>query len=283
MQRRLHLRQGFAATAVALLLSHPRSALADAPANPDAVALPAAEVMRRAFEIRYGSDLTARVDLVMRDRHGAERLRQFEVAIKRINGRLHAIGRLVSPDYLRGMAIMTIDQPGRGSDAFVYLPSLGRTRRITTAQRSDAFLGSDLTYEDFGAQRVEEFNLAARGSARVDGEEVRVVRAWPRDSLSYACVEFLISERDSAILEARYFKREDDEPYRVIRSPRRSMRSGSGYVLPTRLTVENRLRGTTTEVVIRDLAINPKIDDREFSIWALERTTAGVGEAPQGP
>ena len=44
-----------------------------------------------------------------------------------------------------------------------------------------------------------------------------------------------------------------------------------GHVLPTRLTVYNRLRGTSTEVTFEDLRINPPIDDHLFSVSTLER------------
>ncbi len=45
----------------------------------------------------------------------------------------------------------------------------------------------------------------------------------------------------------------------------------AGHTLPTRLVVENRARGTTTEVLYRDLLVNPEIDDRVFSIRTLEQ------------
>ena len=43
-----------------------------------------------------------------------------------------------------------------------------------------------------------------------------------------------------------------------------------GHVLPTRIRVESRDRGTTTEVWIRDLRINPELDPRLFSVKTLQ-------------
>ena len=44
-----------------------------------------------------------------------------------------------------------------------------------------------------------------------------------------------------------------------------------GHVLPTQLTVYNRIRGTSTTVIFGDLRVNPKMDDRLFSVTMLER------------
>ncbi len=76
---------------------------------------------------------------------------------------------------------------------------------------------------------------------------------------------------DAAILETRYFKRGQNAPYRLISSPRRQMVAEGGHVLPTRLTVFNRIRGTSTEVSFDHLRVNPEIDDRLFTVTMLER------------
>ena len=49
------------------------------------------------------------------------------------------------------------------------------------------------------------------------------------------------------------------------------MHASGGHTLPTRLIVENLARGTTTEVMYHDLAVNTEIDDRIFSIRTLEQ------------
>jgi len=48
------------------------------------------------------------------------------------------------------------------------------------------------------------------------------------------------------------------------------MVSRDGHVLATRILVESRDRGTTTEVVLENLRINPDIDTRLFSVKTLQ-------------
>jgi hypothetical protein len=236
----------------------------------DAAPLTAPEVLDGAFSRRYEVDLTSVIDLVMKNELGQERRRRFRAMSKVIDDRVHSIGRLVEPEYLRGMTVLTIEAKDRGHDAFLYLPSLSRVRRVSTAQRGDAFFGTDVTYEDLERQRAEEYELEPLRSSHFEGEEAYVVEGKPLRRYNYARARFLIAQADLAILQVEYFKRGSDEPYRVITAPRGSMVEQDGHVLPTRLSVTNRLRGTTTLVVLSHLRINPEIDSRAFSLQALE-------------
>lgn len=236
----------------------------------DAAPSTAAEVLDGAFSRRYEVDLTSVIDLVMKNELGQERRRRFRAMSKVIDDRVHSIGRLVEPEYLRGMTVLTIEAEDRGHDAFLYLPSLSRVRRVSIAQRGDSFFGTDVTYEDLERQRAEEYELAPLRSTRYEGEDAHVVEGTPLRRYNYARARFTIAKSDLAILRVEYFKRHTDEPYRVITAPRASMVSQDGHVLPTRISVYNRSRGTTTEVVLSNLRINPEIDPNAFSLHALE-------------
>jgi hypothetical protein len=106
------------------------------------------QLLRLAFSRRFDADLTSEIELVMRDRNGREHRRVFDAASKLIDGKHHSVGKLNWPVYLRDMTILTIEAEERDHDAFVYLPTLGRVRRISSSQKGDAFFGTDVTYED---------------------------------------------------------------------------------------------------------------------------------------
>jgi hypothetical protein len=258
-------------TRIAALLA---AVLAPGSATPepagDAAPPSAGQILDRAFEQRYEVDITSVIDLVMRNDRGQERRRRFQAMSKMIDDRLHSIGRLTEPEYLRGMTVLTIEAKDRGHDAFLYLPSLDRVRRVSTAQRGDAFFGTDVTYEDLERQRADEYELEPLRSEPYAGEEAWIVAGRPLRRYNYAKARFTVAKADLAILEVQYFKRGAPEPFRVIRAPRATMVTQDGHPVPTRLSVTNTASGTTTEVVLSELKINPEIDDRAFSLQALE-------------
>ena len=231
----------------------------------------AASVLSAAFANRYEVDANSRIELVMRNGAGEESRRKVQYLTKMIGQRLHSIARITAPEYLRGMTILTIEQRDRSHDAFVFLPALGKTRRVTTAQKGDAFFGSDLTYEDLERKRIDEFELGELAVAEYEGEAVyRIGGALVRKG-NYSRIEFDVAQSDRAILATRYYKRGEQRPYRVLEAPRSAMVAQKGHVLPTRLLASDVRRGTETEVLITGLHVNPSISDRIFTVGTLEQ------------
>lgn len=230
-----------------------------------------AAILARAFVNQYDVDIRATIELRMKNSSGQERTRRFEALQKIIDNRLHAIGRLTHPEYLRGMTILQIEDSGSGHEAFVYMPSLNKVRRLSTLQRADSVFGTDVTYEDLERRQIKNYTIVGFEEGEMRGEEVFVIRARPKETRSSELVVFNVARLDDIILEIRHYKDDSPEPFRVVSLTRAGMIEGHGHLLPTRLTVRNVSRGTTTEVTFSDLTINPKIDDRVFSLRTLEQ------------
>lgn len=257
MSRRSLKRVAGAGLGVALLFALPSGAWAEG-----------AALLERAFSIRYDCDTRARVRLDMRDGRGAERSRELYLVTKYRDDRMHSIGRLLSPQHLRGMTLLSIEAPERVDDVFVYLPSLGKSRRISRSRRGDSFLGSDLTYRDFERHRASDYPVLAVEPVELATETARRVSTRPADPSPYDRVDFLLADRDLALLEISYLR--EGRLARRVRADRASIVASGGHLVPQRLLVENLLRGTSTSVTFVDLEIDPDIDDRIFSVVTLE-------------
>ncbi|MCZ6464511.1 MAG: outer membrane lipoprotein-sorting protein [Proteobacteria bacterium] len=254
--------------AAALAFGLPMLVAGVSPAQADGDDSPAS-LLARAFENRYELDVTQRLHLVLRSPSGEERSRVLEMASKRVDGRVQSLGRFTHPEWLRGTALLRVENADRSDDLFVYLPSEERVRRVTSAQRADAFLGTDLSYEDLEHRRPGDYRVRDAGRARVEGEDVFIIAATPRYRSGYHEVHFAIAASDFAILEVRYYKRGSSEPFKILRAPRAAMRTIGGHVVPTRIYITNRTRHTETEVRIDQIAVNPPLDDTLFSASAL--------------
>jgi hypothetical protein len=241
-------------------------------------------LLAEAFHRRYECDFLAVVELTVRDRSRQVLGRTLHVASKYIDARLYSTASFEAPPHVRGTRLLTIEPRERrsGDDHFLYLPSLRRVRRISSAQRADSFLGTDLAYEDFERRRIEDYEIEPRPGGLWQGESVHVIVGRPTYESAYDRVEFSIATSDLAILRIRYFKRGADEPYKELRAPRDAIRAEDEFRVPTRLEVENRERGTATEVALSRLQINPEIEDTLFSQAALEmgRPIPGLPLAP---
>jgi hypothetical protein len=253
-------------------------AVADfAPTAPDAGAQRAAApaeaptgelLLGEALAARYGCNLTARVRLVLRDRRGRVRTRELQTVTSHAGGRMRSLGRVLEPASLRGMTILTLEERGRADDVFVFLPQLGRARRIATSQRGDAFLGSDLSYDDFERHRAEDYQVLQVVSEEADGAHAWRVVSRPRRP-GWARVDFVVAASDRAILEVAYHRKEG-RAARIVSSPRAGIVAHGDARIPTRLLAASLERGTSTEVEVLDLEIDAEIDERIFSLVTLE-------------
>ena len=266
-QRRHTIRLAGAGIALALAQCLGVLAQATGPEDPP----DASAILRRAFEKRFDADLTSEIELVMEDRSGRQHRRIFDAAAKLIDGRHHSIGKLNWPHHLRDMAILTIEAEDRDHDAFVYLPTLGRVRRISSSQKGDAFFGTDVTYEDLERQRVEDLEIIEIESTTTQSEPSYRIRVAPREQRTYVEADYFVAIADDALLEIHYFREGSEGAFRTVTSPRKEMLIEGGHIVPARLVVRNLSRRTTTTATFRNLRLDPEIDDRLFSVTMLER------------
>ena len=65
--------------------------------------------------------------------------------------------RFHSPPDVRGVAALIHEHPGSTDDTWLYLPASRRTRRISGANRTASFQGTEFTYEDLARLTVQNY------------------------------------------------------------------------------------------------------------------------------
>lgn len=225
--------------------------------------------MKKAFDSRFNFDFVQVVELYARSEMGELR-RTLQLATKRMNGSLHGLGYFTAPVELRGMRMLMIERFDRNDDFFLYAPTQGKVRRISSAQRADAFMGTDLSYEDFERRYVVDYDISMFGRETIQGEETYAIRCKPRYESGHEYAIYYVAELDHAILEVRYFRRGRDGPVKIQRVPRDRMIAIDDHIVPTQMWVENQIRDTVTEVRFSQIRINPSLPDSLFSKSALE-------------
>jgi hypothetical protein len=265
-------RGGAAALALGLALSvAPAARAEDSAPRPSEDVLPPSprDVLDRALTNRYDLDALAELEIVVSTRGGATERRRARIASKRVDGRVLSFGRFTEPGDMRDMAVLRLENPDRDDDFFAWLPEFRRVRRLSAAQKTDLFLGTDATFEDLERRRADEYAVELGPSEDLAGESVWTVVARPTYESGYARVEYRIAKSDAAILEMRVWELGSEIPSKRIETPRATTEAIGGHVIPRRIVVHDELRGTRTEVRIEKIRVNPKLDDRLFTQKSL--------------
>lgn len=229
------------------------------------------ETLRKAFDNLYDCDMKMSLEVELHDQRGSVSRRRANIARKRIRGHTHSIGRFFDPPWMRGTTMLMIDNTDRSDDHFIYLPERKRTRRLTSVQRADAFLGSDLWYEDLERRYPEDYQVIGVTPGSISKSATIRVRVRPREANSaYDQVEFEIARSDYYLLTTSYFKDGSESSFRSITSSREHMTEQDGHRIPTRYVVSNSVRGTKTVATFSNLEVNPELSDTLFRAVALE-------------
>jgi outer membrane lipoprotein-sorting protein len=171
--------------------------------------------------------------------------------------------RVIAPAREAGQAFLQ-----DGDNLFIYNPRLRRTLRLPPSGRSDAFLGSDISYDDLGGRDLER-NYTAEVTAE-DDETIELTLI--PDELAptpYGKVVLRADADDYRPLEYTFF----DQREQAVRRIRffDYVEVGELY-FPTRLEVENLIRESErTVVVLSDFEFDIEIPSGCFTERALER------------
>ncbi|HTF33204.1 MAG TPA: outer membrane lipoprotein-sorting protein [Myxococcota bacterium] len=237
----------------------------------------ARSVLERAFDNLYGCDLRDEIEIEAHVDGKVVRRHLLRVLRKNIDGRAHMLIHFVTDNDYWDTRVLKIENQDRSDDEFVWTHALGRVRRVTSAQRADAFEGTDLTLEDLEVHRASRFEILGRAFSIVQGEPVHVLTIAPLNDVGYRRAILFIAQKDYVVLEAHYYRGENGRrPYKVSRAPRDQMLETAGHVLPQLWIFTDYERGTESWLRWHRRSIPEDLYDRMLSSDALETQPAST-------
>jgi outer membrane lipoprotein-sorting protein len=88
------------------------------------------------------------------------------------------------PASVANTRFLTISTKGKPADQWIFLPSLGKVRRIAASEGSASFMGTDLSYDDLSSadRDVELDNYAILKEESLAGAPCWVIESKPKDA-----------------------------------------------------------------------------------------------------
>lgn len=105
--------------------------------------------------------------------------RLLNMHVQRENGNRKLLIVFTHPQDIEGSAFLTLENEGREDDNWLYLPILRRSRRISSSDITDKFMGSDFTYEDLKEEDLDHFEYKYLGVEMVNGYDTYKIEAIP--------------------------------------------------------------------------------------------------------
>jgi len=90
----------------------------------------------------------------------------------------------LSPADVKGSSFFKIEYDDKDDDMWIYLPALGKIRRIASSAKNGSFMGSDFTYEDMGDRKVKDYSYKILKDETFEGKECWIIESIPLAGVS---------------------------------------------------------------------------------------------------
>jgi hypothetical protein len=247
--------------------------------------LSADEVARRVRDREIGRDSRSTLRMKLFDRQGRARERVLTLLTLRGRGRPgmpatapdgdRLLVRFTFPNDIRGTSFLVWEHPDSDDERFLFLPSLGRTRRIAGSETQESFVGSDFTYEDIGGREFEDYTYALvdeNASWSVPGSVTRA--AWRLESKRRTgsvdfprAVSLVLKDNFVVVQSEIYNKRDEKQKLYTVRRLEQSQ--GIWTVMDSEMS--DALEKSRTELRIDAVDYNVGLKEGDFSRRELER------------
>jgi hypothetical protein len=247
-------------------------------------AITADEVARRVQDVEAGRDSRADMRMKLFDRR--DRVRERALTMLTLRGR-EAPGaprtapdgdrlllRFTYPNDIRGTSFLVWNHPQGEDERFLFLPSLGRVRRIAGSEAQESFVGSDFSYEDIGGRKLEEFTYALLDDTSTwrspDGAAHPAYRLESKRkdrSAEFPRVVSLVLKGTFVVVHADVYNRRN-EKQKTYSVKRLEAVQGIWTVMQSSMT--NDLDKTRTDLLREKIEYNIGLKEDAFSRRALE-------------
>ncbi len=207
--------------------------------------------------------------MTLKNRQGEESVRHFTLKTLEVAGDGDKeLGLFDNPPDVLGTAVLTYSHGVEPDDQWIYLPSLKRVKRISSANKSGPFVGSEFAFEDIASWQLDKFEYKYLRDETIDGGDCFVVEFLPKyDDSGYSKEIWFI---DKVMYQARkieYYDRKGDL-FKTLFMKDHHQYLGR-YWRAHDLLMENHQIGKTTRLVRDNYKFKTTLNEREFTAGAL--------------
>ena len=215
--------------------------------------------------------MTATLSMTLRNAYGQASTRSLRLLTLEVVGSGDkSLVVFDEPADVRATVLLTHAQVTQPDDQWIYFPSLKRTKRISSANKSGPFMGSEFAYEDMAPWEVDKYTYKLLGEKSEGGAAVFELEMVPAYANSgYSRQVALIDKVDYKPLRIDYFDRKGA----LLKT-----QTYSGYAKyldkywrASVMEMKNHSTGKSTVLSWADYKFRTDINPAKFEPGALER------------
>ena len=231
-----------------------------------------ATIVNKANIVAYyqGDDGKATVNMVITDKNGNRREREFNILRKDVKdgGDQKYFVYFQKPADVRKMVYMVHKHAdlGKDDDRWLYLPALDLVKRVAAGDKRTSFVGSDFLYEDVSGRSLEEDTHELIQTT----EAYYVVKNVPKkpDTVEFGYFNVSIDRKNFVPMKMEFFDKEG-KLYRIIES--KKVEKIQDFFTVVKSEVRDLKKESKTEMEFSGVQYNIKLNEDYFAERYLRR------------
>ena len=216
-------------------------------------------------------DFTAQQVMVLRNKQGRESRRKLRVQVLEVaDDGNKSLFIFDEPRDVQGTAFLVHAHRDGADDQWLYLPALRRVKRISSANQSGSFMGSEFAYEDLSPAEVEKFTYRYLREEPCGDLVCTVTERVPVSRGSNYSRHLVWRGRDELrVHKIEYYDRKNAHFKTLTLSD--YAQYGGRYWRAGEMTMVSHLTGKSTVVIWSDYRFGTGLEDSDFTQTSLRR------------
>ena len=235
---------------------------------------------RTGFEIAARSDRSDRgfsnseveLEMVLRNAAGKESRRTLMITTLEVVDESVGDKSLVvfdNPNDIKGTALLSHANILDPDDQWLFLPALKRVKRISSANKSGPFVGSEFAFEDFTALELNKYDYNFLREEQVDGIKMDVVERTPRyENSGYTRQVSWVDQDVYQVRKVEFYDRRGDLLKTLTLN---DYREYDGVWRSQRMEMVNHQTGKSTDFIYGEYRFDVGLDEGDFVKGRLAR------------
>ena len=228
-------------------------------------------IMAGVYRQDTSRDAKLRATLDVTDKDGHTVRKKFSLSRVGSFGNGKTLVRFTDPSELRGVTLLSVNQPGVTDRQWIYTPATERVHSVAPRERAERFAGSDFTYEAIAEPALDDFAYQPLPAEdRIENHETVKIVAPPvaADRSQYKFIYYWVAQDVPCILHAEMY---DQEGRKVREMHASGLRKESGIWGARKTEMRSLLDGTKSVLTIDEIHLNSGLDATLFTPEALEK------------
>jgi hypothetical protein len=217
-------------------------------------------------------DATADMEMILKNKQGDTSVRKIRIKSLEMTGDGDkSLTVFDHPRDVKGTAFLSYSHAVTPDEQWLYLPALKRVKRISSANKSGPFMGSEFAFEDLSSFEVEKYDYRFLKEETVNGLDSYLVKYVPNYKNSgYQYQLVWLDKKELRAHKIEFYDRKG-ELLKTLTSSH-YQRYLDTYWRPDLMTMVNHQTGKSTELKWHNFQFKVGLNEHEFSKSGLKRT-----------